>query len=193
MRHFDGRMLKGALAAALMLGAAGAVQAQDTTQGETPAPVTGLSLPGGANALSETHGDWQVNCRIVTVEDAGQKQCAVTQRQVNQQGQNVLAVEFGSSGDGLSGVLVLPFGLAVTEPVTLSVDEAEATAVPFSTCVPAGCIVPLELTEDQRTAFRSGTTLAITAQGLDRAPVALSVSLAGFGSATDRVAELSAQ
>lgn len=184
---FDKPMRAVALSAALTICAASGAMAQD----EAPATVPGTALPGGANALSETHGDWQVNCRMVTVEEVAQKQCGVTQRQVNQQGQNVLAVEFVSKGEGLSGALVLPFGLAVTEPVSLSVDEAEAMDLSFSTCVPAGCIVPIEVTEDMRTAFRTGTTLAITVQSTDGQPVTLDVSLAGFGSATNRVAELS--
>lgn len=191
MKDFDGRILKVALTAALMIGAASVAPAQDATPDEALAPAVGSALPGGANALSETHGDWQVNCRMVTVEDTGQKQCALTQRQVNQQGQNVLAVEFATNGDGLSGAIVLPFGLAVTEPVTLAVDEGEATVLPFSTCVPAGCLVPVDVTDDMRAALRSGSTLAISAQGLDGSPISLAVSLAGFGSAANRVAELS--
>ncbi|MEO9340362.1 invasion associated locus B family protein [Mesorhizobium sp. SB112] len=75
--------------------------------------------------------------------------CAFSQPQSNAKGQNVLSVELQPAGDATSGVLVLPFGLAVTQGITLQVDEAESrTPCPFFTCAGSQLIVTGEpLTE----------------------------------------------
>ena len=47
-------------------------------------------LPNGASSISETYGDWTVNCRLVD----GQKQCLLLHAQGNSQtGQRVFAIE----------------------------------------------------------------------------------------------------
>ncbi|MEP6565298.1 MAG: Invasion associated locus B family protein, partial [Mesorhizobium sp.] len=47
-------------------------------------------LPGGASALSETHGDWTVNCQITGTVKA----CSLSHQQFNKQtNQRLLAIE----------------------------------------------------------------------------------------------------
>ena len=157
-------------------------------------PSASQGLPGGASSLNETHGDWRVHCTA----PEGAVRCAISQTQV--QGENrqrVLAVELTAADDGAAanGALVLPFGLKLENGVSLAIDEAAPFQnLRFSTCLPAGCLVPLSFDGDAMAALRAGTTLAIKAAANDGGQeVALSVSLRGFTSALARAAELTGQ
>lgn len=165
------------LALALFMGGAGMVAAQ--------------GLPGGATSLNETHGDWTVAC--ATRE--GVARCVITQTQVSGENrQRVLAVELTAAegGNTVNGVLVLPFGLRLDSGVRLAIDEAAPREpLRFSTCLPAGCLVPLAFDTASVTALRVGTALRVTATTSDSTQeVAFSISLSGFTSALDRVNEL---
>jgi len=149
------------------------------------------NLPGGATSLNETHGDWRVTC--ATQENV--VRCAVSQIQVNNQNrQRVLSVELTAAegGNSAEGTLVLPFGLALDRGVALSIDEGEPRPpLRFSTCFPAGCLVPLTFNADAVTAMRAGTALKVKAAANDSGQeVNFSISLSGFTSALARAAEL---
>lgn len=86
-------------------------------------------LPGGATSLRQGHGDWTVSCNITTQNGAPTKACSLSQEQTDGQSrQRVLAIEFRPGGDVLQGTLVLPFGLAVDQGVTLQIDDGAAPA-----------------------------------------------------------------
>ena len=58
-----------------------------------PAAADAPQLPGGASALSETHGDWTVNCQI----SGTNKVCSLSHQQFNKQSnQRLLAIELSS-------------------------------------------------------------------------------------------------
>lgn len=148
-------------------------------------------LPGGASSLTETHGDWTVSCRLTQQDKQPVQRCSLSQQQTDNQRRRTLAIELQPKGDGMDGVMVLPFGLAVTQKITLTIDETEqAFELPFSTCLPAGCLVPVTFDAAATKALRQGTTLAITAAAANGGEVKLAVSLTGFTSALDRTREL---
>lgn len=149
-------------------------------------------LPGGASSLSETHGDWAVQCRLQAIKDEAPKPlCSLSQQQQDNKGSRVLAVELQPTADGATGALVLPFGLQLSKGVSLQIDEAKAGAAqPFSTCLPAGCIVPLNFGDAQLKALNSGKALNLIAEAVSGDEVKLSVSLEGFSAALNRVKEL---
>lgn len=148
------------------------------------------ALPGGASSLRESYQDWQVACS--TRNDG--RICAMSQQQADPKaGRRVLAVEFSTTTAGeLTGVLALPFGLALDAGVSIKVDDSSAAeSLRFRTCLPAGCIVTFDLTGQFVTELRSGTTLSIIATPSDDSqPVAFSVSLTGFSAALDRLTAL---
>lgn len=163
--------------AALFLGSAG--------------PSVAQGLPGGATSLNEVHGDWTVACTTPT----GGVSCAISQTQVRGENrQRVLAVELASAGRGktASGVMVLPFGLKLDAGVMLAIDDKEPLpAARFSTCLPAGCLVPLDFDAAVVTALKAGGALQVEAVANDSGQeVRFSVSLNGFSSALARAAEL---
>lgn len=154
-------------------------------------PAAAQGLPGGATSLNETHGDWVVAC---TTPD-GKVRCSVSQVQINSQNrQRVLSIELAAAEGGAasSGTLVMPFGLALDQGVALSIDEGEALPqLRFSTCLPAGCLVPLTFNKDVVTAMRAGTQLKVKATANDTGQeISVAISLAGFSSALARAAEL---
>lgn len=152
--------------------------------------VFAAGLPGGASALNETHGDWAVTCSAAD----GNARCAISQVQVNNENQRVLSVELAATegGTAAGGMLVLPFGLALDNGVALSIDEAAAMPTfRFSTCLPAGCLVPLAFDRDTLAAIRGGTALqAKAAANGNGQEVKFSISLTGFTAALSRAAEL---
>ena len=154
-----------------------------------PAPLE-QTLPGGATQLQETHGDWRVIC----AQQNGQKVCGLSQQQTdNNTRQLVLGIELkaATGPDKAEGTMVLPFGLAVTKPVTLQVDEAgPVQTLPFRTCIPTGCLVPLTFDASTLASLRKGTTLTVKAIGDGGQEAALKISLKGFSSAFDRAAAL---
>lgn len=177
------RKLIAALAASLLL----ALPA--TAQDAAPAPST---LPGGANASSEAHGDWTVACRM----DGAAKQCVLSQSLGSSEtGERVLAIELAMTAPNRAeGMLLMPFGLKLSDGIRLQVDSTGlgATPRPFLTCIANGCLVPLAFDEPTLAGLRLGKKLDVGGVRADNGEqVSLAISLAGFTAATNRAIELS--
>ncbi|HEY4374705.1 MAG TPA: invasion associated locus B family protein [Burkholderiales bacterium] len=172
-----------------LLCACGAALAQTPAAPAPAAPAAPAThLPDGANAIQETFGDWRVAC--LTRDKV--KRCSMTQEQANSKTQQrVLAIELGGGADKLEGILVLPFGVALERGVALQLDDQAAQApLRYSTCLPAGCIVPVRFDAKFVTALRGGTALKGKI-GVEGAPdQTFSISLKGFGTALDRLVVL---
>ncbi|MBN8931425.1 MAG: invasion associated locus B family protein [Rhizobium pusense] len=149
-----------------------------------------VSLPNGAASINEVYGDWTVNCAIAD----NSKRCGFSQEQGNSQtGQRLFAIELQPPANGqTSGVLLLPFGLKLDDGVKLKLDEQNlGQGARFSTCLPAGCFVPVSFPTVATDAMKKGEKLVITAtrDGGGEVPT-FTVSLNGFTTAMSRVAEL---
>jgi invasion protein IalB len=76
----------------------------------------------------------------------------------------------------------LPFGLMLDAGAALQIDDAvRPGTLRFSTCLPVGCLVPLDLDAEMIAALREGTVLKVTVQSVDANEATLSVSLKGLG------------
>jgi invasion protein IalB len=149
-----------------------------------------VTLPGGASAVTETHGDWTVRCQVRQPES--KIGCLVQQEQVdNQSRQRLLAMEMAPGAESVLGTLILPFGLDLDKGISLSIDDGQPTAgLRFRTCLPQGCLVPLSFAADKLAALRSGTVLKVAATADGGAATPFTVSLNGFSSALARALEL---
>ena len=149
------------------------------------------ALPGGAQSLTEEHGDWTVSCRLENIA----KLCVMSQTLADSQsGQPVLSVELATPAiDKAEGMLLLPFGLRLADGATLKVDgTALGSNRVFVTCIATGCLVPVTFDASQISTLRAGTELVISAHGAGAGdPVDLKVSLTGFARAANRSVELS--
>jgi invasion protein IalB len=90
-----------------------------------------------------------------------------------------------------SAPLVLPFGLAVTKPATLQVDEGATMPLSIRTCLPIGGVVSLTFEAAAVKALKSGTVLNVKTTADNAQESAFRISLKGFASALDRTAALS--
>jgi invasion protein IalB len=149
------------------------------------------AVPAGPSSLQETYRDWSVVC----VQQEAQRRCAMTQQLSQQDGRRVLALELSTDagGETATGLLVLPFGLALDEGVTLTVDEAAPERLRFRTCLPAGCVVPLTLDAPALMQLRTGKALNLSVAASDTGDaVEFKISLDGFDAAFARLVGLSA-
>lgn len=156
----------------------------------TPAPASTQTLPGGASQMQEVHGDWRVTCAQGTTG----RVCSMSQQLADEKSrQLVVGIELqATSSDKATGSLIMPFGLSVDRPVTLTVDAGQPMSRSFKTCLPVGCIVSLDLDAGTLAGLRRGTALNVKGIASDTGKDAeFKMSLNGFGSALDRLATLS--
>ena len=178
------KKLLGSIAVAALFAFTSTAMAGDSKWSKTGT----VTLPNGASSLTETYGLWTVTCAVQNNE----KVCAMIRQEVNGQNQPVLSMNVSSSADGnVSGVLVIPFGVLVSKPVTLQVDDTKVVvSTSVRTCMPAGCIVPIAFDKNTVAAIRSGKQLNMKAtSAANGEPVLdnLYVQLDGFGAALDRL------
>jgi invasion protein IalB len=163
------------LAAALLATSSAAAQ---------PVPAT---LPGGASALTEVHGDWTVGCQV----QGERKHCLVTQQVLDGNRQRLVAMELAPAQSGATGNLALPFGLLLASGASLTIDDARPVSLTFRTCLPAGCVVPLTLDAPTLERLKKATTLKITATTADNSsPASFSISPKGLAGAYVRAQDL---
>ena len=171
------------LAAAIATAATTVAYAQ---QAATPAS----TLPNGAASVSETYGDWTVDCRLVD----RRKQCLLSQVQGNKEtGRRVYAIELTPPAGGKTeGTILMPFGLNLDAGAVLKLDDKDlGKGLRFSTCVSQGCLLPVSFPTTATDAMRKGTKLVVASLNLSsNEPVTFSVSLNGFAAALARVTEL---
>ncbi|MQT15104.1 invasion associated locus B family protein [Segnochrobactrum spirostomi] len=188
------RSVKIALVTAMTLAMTVCAEAQTTKTKTAPsasAEQATSTLPGGATSLQETYDDWSVACAM----PGGRKSCSFSQTQVNQQNQQrVLAIELTSGQDGaITGVLAMPFGLALADGVTLQIDDAAPGGqIAYQTCLPVGCVVPLKFNADYLANLEKGKQLKVNAVAADTGkPLTFTISLKGFAPALSRTRSLS--
>ena len=146
-------------------------------------------LPEGVTSIQEVYQDWRVNC----VQGQPAVQCTMSQEQT-QNGQRVLAMELTAAGDaGVTGTLVLPFGLELSAGAILQVDDGGAEPPrAFKTCLPAGCTVQVAFNKAQLDVLSKAKVLKVSVTAADNNQQAsFGISLKGFGAALARTAALS--
>ena len=151
------------------------------------------SLPNGATSINETYGDWALRCAIDHQTEKPAVVCDVTQTLIDQKSRKrVLGIGFRPNNGGIKGNLVMPFGLDLAKGVTMSIDAGPvSTPYAFKTCLPAGCIVPIDWASSTVKVLRTSTTLKVGATGDNSKPAEFKLSLKGFSDALDRAIALS--
>ncbi|EJF90404.1 invasion associated locus B family protein [Bartonella tamiae] len=152
---------------------------------------TAASLPNGATSLTETYGLWTVNCAVVN----GEKGCAMIRQEVNAQNQPVLSINITSEENGnVTGIMLVPFGILVTRPIHLQVDDTNVTLdTNVRTCVPTGCVVPVTFNTNVVAGLRAGKQLKLAATSSGPGEPAVNnlfIQLSGFSGALDRLKAL---
>jgi invasion protein IalB len=173
-----------------------------TVLAQTPPTGGAAGAPqGGArpNIQQETHGDWQVRCGDVPAGPATgdappphRKMCVMSQEQTDGDSkQRVMAVEMIPDGQEIQATFILPFGLSLQKGVNLQIDNGRASGVlPFRTCLPIGCILPIRFDPKLAGDLRKGSKLNVTVTTDAGEEVKLAFSLSGFTKAIGRASEL---
>lgn len=149
---------------------------------------TACAADRSAPVLHERFGDWEVTC--ATLDKVAK--CSALQQQGTKSGSNrsiqrTIAVEFVAMQKGAVGTLLTPFGVDLAKGVVLRLDK-DGPPLPFKTCLPSGCVVPLQFGEEALRALRSHKVLHISfVTAADGRTIDLRVSLNGVGSALDRL------
>ncbi|MDR2195329.1 MAG: invasion associated locus B family protein [Gallionellaceae bacterium] len=138
-----------------------------------------------AGRLQEAHGDWVVLGTTRANGDATEKVCAIVQEQTyneNDKRQRLLRAELRPEAGGVTGVLVLPFGLLFQRGVVLQIDEGlQAPPRGFRTAMPLGCIVDIKIDAENVAHLKQGKTLHLHAIAADTGKnVVFAISLKGF-------------
>jgi invasion protein IalB len=152
------------------------------------APVAAQSAaarPGGAGS-QETFGSWTVVCKEAI------KLCSLSQTQTDPQSrQRVLTLQLSPVDDKVNGTLIMPFGLALDNGVTLQVDDGPAGPVlRYRTCLPLGCLVSISFDAKLVAALRKGAALRINGVADGGKAETFTIPLDGFPAALDRTLAL---
>lgn len=151
-----------------------------------PAP----SAPASASATQpqpsvEAFQDWQLVC---SGEAAG-RHCVIAQQQLDKPGgQQLLAIQLMTEKGGLKGALILPFGIALRQGATLQPDGQTASApIAFETCLPAGCLLPLDLDPQAVTRWQGAPSIVVRVNSASGGTVQFALSMKGFREAYARL------
>lgn len=148
----------------------------------------------GPDTLLETYTDWQVRCQTVTRDDTRFRSCGMQQnlaRQLDDGSRRqilLFMITPTDSGDWIVTV-VTPLGVELARGLDISFDGGIVEAN-FITCTQRGCIVREQLSDGVISAFRAGDNASVIMEVVGQGEVSLSLSLNGFGAASQRVREL---
>ncbi|MGE7416125.1 invasion associated locus B family protein [Methylobacterium tarhaniae] len=145
--------------------------------------------PNGASAVSEVYGDWTISC----TRENDTRQCQLSQAQgVAQTGQRRFSIELNAPQDGRSnGLMLMPLGLSIEPGVTFKLDDATlGKGAPYTSCVQAGCIVPISFPTVATDAMKTAVNLRVTGTKPNGEAETITVPLAGFAAALARMSQL---
>ena len=141
--------------------------------------------------LSETYDAWTVQCVNRADGENTQRICQMTQELLQQNTrQRVLTFAIGRSDQGSKATLILPFGLLLSDGVRIKIAEEEILQGAFRTCLPAGCVVEVDVSDDAIQKLEAAPTASILMTSNTGQPVKTDVSLQGFASAFQRLSAL---
>ncbi|MCE4222690.1 invasion associated locus B family protein [Methylobacterium sp. C25] len=147
-----------------------------------------VQWPNGARSVSESYGDWTMNCN----REGSQTDCVVIQSQGDRRtGRRQFSVELRAPKDGRAeGLILMPFGMQIEPGVSFKLDDRTlGKGAPFSYCVNDGCLVPISLPTLATDTMKTAQTMSVSGMKQDaKEPTTISVPLAGFAAAFARAA-----
>jgi len=133
-----------------------------------------------------TYKDWTVVCD--TPAQLGREICLIVQ-QKNMKGSNepFIRVEIGYSPQNgeplLLATISTSLGLTLAQGLEIQVDEREAVRFAFGSCIANGCVVAVNLTQEQVTSLKRGNEARFTFQDTQGRRITVPISLSGFTAA----------
>lgn len=150
------------------------------------------AAPPSPSMLSETYGAWTVQCVNATEGDQPGRACQMSQELLQQETrQRVLLFALSMEGEAARATLVMPFGLLLSDGVRLELAETELLSGTFRTCLPAGCIVEIDVPATAIEQLQTGENVTVAMTSMAEQPVRTDMSLEGFTAAYQRLVALS--
>lgn len=143
------------------------------------------------DALRETFRDWIVQC---AAPEGAARVCEMSQTiRHNETGGTLLQFALRVTGeDQVSGVLVAPFGLRLSEGVRVLAGAAEVGGYGFDTCLAGGCIVLASFDAAALGRMRAATAGEVRATARSGETLSIPVSFMGFSAGLARLRVLQA-
>lgn len=140
--------------------------------------VTVLLLPTGAKAQSA----WVKRCEGNI--------CEIVQRLMDQESKaRVLevAIGFPAGTDSARGVIILPLGVDLSQPLSLTIDEQAPLGFKVRYCLGDGCYAFLTLPPDVLLSMKKGALGVLNFKTFDGQPGRLPLSLEGFSQSLSEI------
>lgn len=146
--------------------------------------VRAAALPNGATSLNESYHDWELSCQVKDDKSL----CSVMQKAFDRKTrQRLYSIQFQVTRNQVRGVALLPFGLDLNRGMTLVTDGLPVGDIyPFATCMPEGCIVPLDLDDGQFEGLEKSKNSALSFTTLSGRTMKFPLSTSGLADALAR-------
>lgn len=138
-----------------------------------------LPLPARAQMNAESSA-WLKRCE----ED----RCEIVQRLMDQKSQSrvlEMAIGFPPGEKGARGVIILPLGVDMGAPFTLTIDEGKPVMFTMRYCLSDGCYGFMTLSPDMLASMKKGQMGVFSLQTFDGQPGRLPLALDGITVALD--------
>ena len=109
--------------------------------------------------------------------------CEIVQRLMDQESKSrvlEVAIGFPPGKDSARGVIILPLGVDLSQPFSLTIDEGTPLGFKVRYCLGDGCYAFLTLPSDVLASMKKGTLGVLTFQTFDGQPGRLPLALDGF-------------
>ena len=141
--------------------------------------------PAPADAGANT---WTLRCEGEEGDPA--RKCEIFQRLIApESGERVaeFAIGFPQGKTDARGVIVLPLGILVSDPVEMAIDENPAFQFRVRYCATQGCVAVVNINPELLAMFKKGRQARIVGKTYRGQPVAITMSLTGFTRAIERL------
>lgn len=143
--------------------------------------VRGVATYNTTTQTVTSYQDWRTACPPAALKD---QKCQMMQDVLDSKsGTTVAQIAIGNEGGKDELIATLPLGLALEPGVGLILGADPVRVFPYRTCGQAGCIAVLVLDDKTAASFKSSKDGRVLVAGLDGKPVAIPLSLKGYGDA----------
>lgn len=155
----------------------------------TAAFLAGLAASAQAqhSNVAATGSGWQVEC----TSNRKALDCRAFAEVVQRDNKKViisLTVRYPAETKKPVMMIQVPLGILVSEAIAVSVDNNQPQNTPVQTCTQAGCFAGSAMPASLIAAMRNGKELKIVFENVNKQPVTVTMPLAGFALAYDKIA-----
>ena len=172
-------------------------QAPAESQPAQPAPAATPEKPEAY--VKETFKDWRIVC-VKPKEAEGRESCTMQQLMVDNSNNPVSGVQIlplpASAAPNAAVVdIATPLETLLSEDLRFAIDSSPARTFKFTYCLPDACHARFALSEQDLAAMKAGVKATVTIVPLvaRNQKVDITMSLAGFTAAFDKIKELAGQ